>query len=326
MTPKQRISSAFKFKKPTDMVAMFEVEFQLFKEIVGKDPIVGREYAKLSTKEKGIALGQNAEIIVNSARICGHDAVRDIGGYWEVSPGHPAFLWLPSYADQVEQLRMIKKEAGDEFFVITGTGGMVGCIPDGTLMDAYVQEFFDDPDGVHEKAEATLKAITEGQKIMQEAGADGVINCTDIAFNTGTFLSPNQLREFFFPYLSRWAEECKKDNLVSILHTDGDVAAVMPDILKSGITALQCIDPLGGMDIVRLMAEVEGKMALIGNIDCSIIQTGPEEAIEAVCRDVLEGCKERGGFVFGGCNAIYKGIPAGHYHVMASARKTYGGL
>jgi len=326
MTPKQRIAAAFKLKKPACMVAMFEVEFQLFKEMTGKDPTVGHDYAKLSPKEKEIALGQNAEILVNAAQICGHDAVRGIGGYWEVSPGHPAFLWLPSYEDQVAQLRAVKKAAGDEYFVIAGTGGMVGCIPDGNTIEAYVQEFFDDPEGVHKKAEAILRAITEGQKIMQEAGADGIINCTDIAFNTGTFLSPSQLREFFFPYLTRWAEECKKDDIVSILHTDGDVTAVMPDLLESGITALQCIDPLGGMDIVKLMAEVEGKMALIGNIDCSIIQTGPVEAIEAACRRVLEGCKNRCGFIFGGCNAIYKGIPAAHYQVMINARKTIGNL
>ena len=52
MKPKQRFISALQFQAPDDMVAFMEVEFHLYREAWGKEPIVGQEYARLSAKEK----------------------------------------------------------------------------------------------------------------------------------------------------------------------------------------------------------------------------------------------------------------------------------
>ncbi|MCL2463171.1 MAG: uroporphyrinogen decarboxylase family protein [Defluviitaleaceae bacterium] len=324
MKHKDRFIAAMEFRQPDDMAAMFEIEFQIYKEYVGEDPVSGFEYAKLSPKEKEMALGRNAELFVQAADKAGHDAIRDLGSYWEISPGKPALLWLPEIDDRAAQIRAIKREAGDEFFIFCTVGGMAGCIPDGDNLYKLIQRVYEQPDEVRLDAELTLESILRTQQIFAEAGADGVINATDIAFNTGTFFSPEQLREFFFPYLTKWAGGCRDAGLVSVLHTDGNVSAVMDDIMASGVNALQCVDPLGGMDIVELKKQVYGRLALIGNLDCSLLQLGPREEIESACENILMGCKEGGGFAFGGCNAIFKGIPAENYQVMVDARKKYG--
>ncbi len=43
-------------------------------------------------------------------------------------------------------------------------------------------------------------------------------------------------------------------------------------------------------------------------------------------RELIEGCREGGGFVLSACNVIFKGIPAENYQAMVDARRKYGRL
>ena len=95
-------------------------------------------------------------------------------------------------------------------------------------------------------------------------------------------------------------------------------------LTESGVNAIQCVDPLAGMDIIRVKRQLYGKTAVIGNVDCSILQNGAKEEIERAVKSVVEGCKGDGGFVLSGCNSIFKGISAENYQVMVDARYKYG--
>ena len=323
MTPKQRFISALEFREPDDKVSMMEIEFQIHEEYVGEALTVGYEFAKLTRSQKDYALKRNAEIMIKTAQKAGHDVIREIGGYWEVAPGVPAKLWLPDSEDRLEQVRLVKQMAGDEFYILCFAAWFV-AIPEGDKIDDFITNLYEDPEGLRAAAEGMLKGSIETQKRYIDVGADGIGAAADIAFKTGTFLSPSQLDEFFFPYFYRWVESVKKEGLHSVWHTDGNLNTVMDRVIKSGVSALQCVDPLAEMDIIKLKEQVYGKLALIGNLDCTILQTGPEEAITEESRRIIEGCKSGGGFVFGGCNAIFDGIPARHYQAMVDARDVYG--
>ena len=324
MTHKQRFISAMNHIQPEDKVAMFELGFQIYNEYVGEDPTVGHEYAKQSKLEKERTLGRNAEIMVQAAHKAGHDAIRDIGGYWEVSPGVPTLLWLPEAEDRLAQIKAIKKEAGDEFAIVGSVGSFVGTIPDGAHINDYVMRMYDEPEAVLKDAEEYLQNMIAKQCKLAEVGVDAVLSSSDIAFNSGTFLPPAMLDDIFFPYVTRWAEECKKSGLLSILHSDGNLYPVMDQILASGINALQCIDPIAGMEIGECKRRVNGKLTLIGNVDCAVLHMGTPQEIDALCKNVIESAGDGAGFIFGGCNAIFKGISAENYQVMVDARNKYG--
>jgi len=322
MTPKQRFESAMRFHKPDGPVAFMELEFQIYKEYIGKEPVVGFDFVKLSPTERERALFYNAEIMVETAERAGHDAIKDINWYWEVAPGTPAYLWLPDEESRLNQIRALKKVAGDQYFIIGTCSGMMN-IPDGEHIDDFVIELFEAPRKLKNKYEKMLLEGIEQQHRLLAAGADGLLAPCDVAFNSGTFISPAQMDEFFFPYLNRWVENLRKQNVISIWHTDGNILSVIDRTIASGVTAIQCVDPLGGMDIVEVKKRVGGKLALIGNIDCSLLQFGPAEEIEREVKRVIDGCEDGGGFVLSGCNAIFRGIPAEHYQVMVDARNKY---
>lgn len=323
MTPKQRFIDSMNFKKPHDLVAFMEIEFHIYKEYIGREPIIGYEFAKLSPVEKEKALYWNAEIMVETAEKAGHDAIKDINWYWEVAPKTPAYLWLAEEKDRLNQIRALKKVAGKQFAIVGSCFGTM-CIPDGEQINDFVIDLFENSDMLKQRYEKMLMDGLELQEKLVDVGVDAILNPSDVAFNSGPFISPQHMDEFFFPYLNRWVENLNKHKVLSIWHTDGNILPIMDRTLQSKVSAIQCLDPLAGMDIVKIKKQLEEKLVLIGNIDCSLLHSGPAEKIEEEVKRVVEGCKGTGGFVLSGCNAIFKGIPPEHYQVMVDARRKYG--
>lgn len=323
MTPKQRFEAAIRLQQPDGMVPFMEIEFHIYKDFIGKEPVVGYDFAKLSKKEREKALYYNAEIMVETAEKAGHDAIKDFAGFWEVAPGVPAYLWLPDEVSRLDQVRALRKITGDRFYII-GSVGATMCLPDGNYMYDFVYDLYENKDKILKWCGKLLHDAVEYQKKAIDAGADGILTASDIAFNNGPFLSPEMLEEFFFPYFIKWVESVKEQGADSIWHTDGNLMVIMDRILETGVNALQCIDPIAGMDIVSLGKKLKNKLAMIGNIDCSLLQNGTPEEVDAAVKNVVLNCKENSGFVLSGCNAIFHGIPVENYMAMVEAREKYG--
>lgn len=323
MTPKERMLAALNCQQPEDEVPFWELEFHLYQEMFGREPILGFEFDKLSEKEKENAICYNAEFLIEVAETLGYCAIRCIPGYWEVGPDDPAYLWIREEKYRLMLLRELARRGGDRYLLIGDCPGLFG-IPDGRGIEAFVDEMYEHPKELKERADQAINNGIEMGKRMLDAGAECLLNCCDFAFNSGPFMSPSQFDEFTVPYLNRWVQTFKKEGIPTIQHSDGNLMPIMDRILASGVNAIQCVDPLAGMDIVSLKKELEGKMCLIGNVDCSRLQLGTPEEIDTMVKTVVEGCKEGGGFVLSGCNVIFKGIPAENYQTMVEARRKYG--
>lgn len=322
-TPKSRFVKALRHQKPDTYVAFMELEFHIFEEYIGKKPVICSDLEKLSPKEKELAFHRNAEVFIETAVKAGHDCIRPPYLYWEIAPGVPSEYWIRDLDDMIAQIRALKKLAGDQYFILGTCGAPLG-IPDGEHIMDFVDDLYERPEDVHARCENALQCALSHQERQLAAGADGIVNCVDVAFKTGPFLSPAMMDEFFFPYFGRWVESLKSRGIPSIWHTDGNIKTLLDRAIACGVDAIQCVDPLADMDIVALKNMYGHRLTLIGNIDCSLLNLGTPAEIKAQVRDVVEGCKGTGGFILSGCNAIFHGIPAENYQAMVEARYQYG--
>lgn len=55
---------------------------------------------------------------------------------------------------------------------------------------------------------------------MIKAGVDGIVIVDDLAYNSGTFISPELLRELIFPYLEEQVYQIKKLGVPVFLHSE----------------------------------------------------------------------------------------------------------
>lgn len=322
MKPRERMIAALSMRPPDDYVPVWEIEFHLFDAFSSRKMVHSAAYTKLTKAEQDKALRLNADIMVEVALKEGLCALSNIGPYWEVAPGHPAPMWLPP-EDSARFLGILKQAAGDDIFIFEWCQAMV-LIPEADDYVEFAYMLFDQPEKVDELARQKFATGMEIAKRARDAGADGLCAPCDIADTRGQYFTREQLERYFLPYLQKWSAEVRRMGLKSVLHTDGNIDDILEDIAASGVDGLQAIDPIAGMDIVRVKEQIGDRVCLCGNIDLGLLQNGPMDAITAQTKEICRKCKPGGGFVLGATNAVFEEIPAEHYRAVIRAGKEYG--
>jgi uroporphyrinogen decarboxylase len=146
---------------------------------------------------------------------------------------------------------------------------------------------------------------------------DGFALCSDYCFNTNPFFSRGMFAEFVAPYLKEVIQAYHGLGFYAIKHTDGNIMPIIDMLVGCGPDALHSLDPQGGVDLARVSREWGDQVALCGNVNCALLQTGTREACEAdVRRSLRDGMARGAGFVFCTSNCAYTGLPLERYELM----------
>ncbi len=189
----------------------------------------------------------------------------------------------------------------------------------------FAVDLMENRHALHEQAEIMCASAVDLMTRQVEAGADFVFIPSDVAFNGGPFISPRDFAEVVAPYLTRVIEHAKSLGTIAIFHSDGMLMPIMDQILMAGPHALHSIDPMAGMDIAEVKRITYGKMALMGNVACNLLQQGPEAAIRESARYCLRHAAPGGGYIFSSSNTIFPGMPLRNYEIMLDELRVYAG-
>ncbi|MEM2687381.1 MAG: uroporphyrinogen decarboxylase family protein, partial [Thermoproteota archaeon] len=119
-------------------------------------------------------------------------------------------------------------------------------------------------------------------------GADVVLTGDDYADRKGPFMSVKQFEEFVLPYLKRVVQTVRRLGAPFIKHTDGNLWPIIDMIVDSGIDALDPIEPIAGMDIGEVKRKYGGRIAVVGNVDCSyVLPLGNEKEVEDAVKETI---------------------------------------
>lgn len=321
MSKKEDLKSALECRQPAGAVPVWELEFHLWNQISGKHVVLGHEFEKLTASQQGKALRANAEIILSVCDEMGFAGMTPPGGFWDVAPGQLAYWVLPGDA-RWKQTRVLREMAPPDLMLISGSGGVL-C-PPSVNYEEFAYRLYDAPEEIEEMARQTRDGGIETAKRLRDLGVEAVYCAADIADNHGPYFTPAQMKRFILPYMHEWAEGVKSLGLYAILHTDGNIDAILGDLADIGLNALQAIDPIAGMDIVQVKKRVGDRICLCGNIDCGLLHFGPADRIYQTTRDTILNCKPGGGFVLGASNAVFTETPIAHYREMIRAWRHCG--
>lgn len=125
----------------------------------------------------------------------------------------------------------------------------------------------------------------------------------DIAYTNGLMVSPEFLREYFFPILGRIGATAAKHGKPLLYHTDGVLYDVLEDIIGAGVSALHPVEPLA-MDIVELKDHVGDRLCLCGNIDVDLLARGTPGQVAALVEKRIGALGGRGGYCLGSSNSV----------------------
>ena len=151
----------------------------------------------------------------------------------------------------------------------------------------------------------------------------GVWAVDDLAFGSGPMMSPESFQEHVFPWYHRMADMCHEVDRVFMLHSDGDLTKLMPDLIDVGIDVLHPIDP-SCMDIVATKKEFGDRICLVGNVSNEMLQKAKPAEIEAYVKKMLKEVAPGGGYCVGSGNSVPDWAQYENYMAMRDTTLKYG--
>lgn len=300
MTGKERILKTIQFQEP-DRPPHFEAMFELEREAFGLQFPHRDSWATMSSPEKERAIQSCMDIYERIIETYEWDA---LSVYWPW--GDP------------DGVRAAKRRFGDEILVGGFVGSGVWSIEHIDDWDRFALDAMEHPEAMHAGAETMCQNAIEKIEELIDAGADFIYMPNDIAFNAGPYISPTQMDEYIFPYWRRQVDRVKELGAIAFIHTDGEIMPILDSIVSLEAHVLQSIDPMAGVDIAEVKRKTYGKLALMGNVQCNLLQEGPDEAIKTSALYCLNHGAPGGGYIYGTSNTIFPGMPLKNYHLMLS--------
>ncbi len=306
MTPKQRMITALNRGIP-DRVPTFELEFQLSRELLGRDFLREEELEGLSPAEAERKLRENAEFIVRVYETLEHDAI---------------CLHYLNTEHIARTCELIKELTGDRFMILAHGDGTL-AIPDGKGMYELSYQMFEEPEALHEKCRRMADDAIRHNDYLISRGMDGFILCSDYCFNQGPFMSPACFAEFVAPYLADVVAHIRAKGAYAIKHTDGNIMPIIDQLVAANPHALHSLDPMAGVDIREVKEKYGRRVALCGNVHCAAMQTGTEEEVVASAEYCLKYGKPGGGYIFCTSNIPFRGLPLERYLLVLDVWKKH---
>jgi uroporphyrinogen decarboxylase len=187
------------------------------------------------------------------------------------------------------------------------------------------QEFFslalyDQPDLVDEVLYLYASWCAAVVKRACEMGFDFVWTADDIAFKNGLMLSPKMFRERMLPHMRRVAE-CI--TIPWIFHSDGNLSAVLDDLVDLGIGGLHPVEP-AAMDIRALRRRYGKRLCLVGNVDVHTLGAGTPAQVEAEVAGLLRDVAPGGGYMLSSGNSLASYCRMENIRAMTAALQRLG--
>ena len=315
MNEQEKFIAVMEGRPVTGLVPHFELVFFLTMEAFGRVHPMQRSYdqwEQMSRKEQQLHIEDIATLYVDIARKYDHCAIffQHVRGWDEEAHRRCLDRMLELYPGPCNIMMH-----GDATFEL----------PSGNNMMEFSLRMAEDPAGLKREAEERLAAaVATARRMKKWNNVNTMALCADYCFNTNPFFSPAQFEEFVYPYLKRLIEAYRELGFYVIKHTDGNIMPILDMLIDANPHALHSLDPQGGVDIAEVKRIVDGRIALIGNVNCGILQTGTEEEVEASVLYSLKHGMPGFGYIFSSSNCIYTGMELKRYETMLALWRKYG--
>lgn len=226
----------------------------------------------------------------------GHDTGEE-GYYIKVNPlasatNLDAFNWPdPTAPGLLDDARRTVEKYGQEYFIVPNFG--FALFERAWSLRGFEQIFLD-MGGDSGFLEDLFDRITAIQAVLIERfialGVDGGYFGDDYGAQKNLLFSPAAWRRLIKPRLARLFALFKDRGLPVILHSDGQIQKILPDLLEIGLTALNPVQP-EVLDHAWLYENFGGKLAFYGGISTQTVlpQGAPQDvtaAVRACLRDL----------------------------------------
>jgi hypothetical protein len=132
----------------------------------------------------------------------------------------------------------------------------------------------------------------------------------DIAYKDKLMFSPALLRRTFIPMLAVMCKALNQAGIKVIFHSDGYLMPIIDDLIEAGVSGINPIEPIAGMDLAVLKRCYHGRLIMVGGVDCSqLLPLGSVQDVERATIQALRTAGPGGGYFIGSSSEITPSTP-----------------
>ncbi len=124
----------------------------------------------------------------------------------------------------------------------------------------------------------------------------------DMGYKGTTFFSPGMYRDLVQPFHKRAVDWAHDRGIVSQLHSCGDIMTLLPDVVATGVDALNPLEVKAGMDALAIKKQYGDRLTLRGGIN-AVLWNDIDKILDEIDRKVPV-LKQNGGFIFSSDHSI----------------------
>jgi uroporphyrinogen decarboxylase len=133
----------------------------------------------------------------------------------------------------------------------------------------------------------------------------------DYAGNDNLVMSPKMFRKFIQPVIKRMVERINTFNpeIKIMLHSDGAIAKLIPDLINLGIDVIHPLEPLPATDQSAVKKICQSKLAILGGIDISHAMPGTKADVINEVKRCMGCLASGGGYILAPSNHLQSDVP-----------------
>lgn len=144
----------------------------------------------------------------------------------------------------------------------------------------------------------------------------------DMGYKGTTFFSPTMYRELLKPYHKRAVDWAHERGIYARLHSCGDITTLLPDIVDTGVDAVNPLEVKAGVDTLAVKREYGDRIVLHGGINAA--KWNDTEAILAEIEEKVPVLKQNGGYIFSSDHSIPNDVSLEAMQQITAAAKRFG--
>ena len=190
-------------------------------------------------------------------------------------------------------------------------------------LDNLLMDLHTDPNFVHDLLGRICDYNLATLQGMVPFQPDGVFISDDYGLQRRLMMSPSHWRKFIKSHLARLFAAARKHDLVTMLHSCGDLSAIIPDLIEIGLDILHPIQP-EAMDVFALKRQYGRHITFCGGIStqCTLPYGTPVDVNREVNTKAAELGKG-GGYILEPGITLQADVPLANLVALVEAARAY---
>jgi uroporphyrinogen decarboxylase len=224
----------------------------------------------------------------------------------------------------LKALRKVVRRFGGKRAILVVTQAVFAASWNLCGMERLLESYLLEPEFAKALGDMVVEYNRELHSLAIAEGADLIVLGDDYAHKTATIMSPAQFREFILPGLSEVVANIKSHGAFCVKHTDGNIWAILEDIVSTGIDGIGPLEPGAGMDLVQVKRKVGERVCVVGNVDVDLLCRGSVEQVRRMTRVLIEKVSPGGGHILSSGNSITSAVRPENFRAMVETAHQFG--